>query len=382
MGVRMEKVHLNRFRTLTVFLLCSGALNIGLIATLVVFTLREARTPFAAVKINETGAEEAPNSSLLQALLQRSFPELVAYLTNRDPVEDGYLKRDLALSALCAAYFFDLEKAIGAAPLQKRRLFLSSEKYVELYPALSEEQFDAIVRYAYREKWPLTFEGLFHALKQKSPETREDSLCSALFSTAEFHSIQTLFQKTGAPVDPHVLLSLLAEAPWEPLRRFLEGQSKLLDLSLERRRSFLLEYLSYGSPSAARLLLKTDFSFSKSRLQDAGILALLNLLEEPDDLAQRFCFDLLQSPRTDAVREKAADKLAQFFPGAPFLAGSLPEQTTPSLPHAARVKEHIVQEGDTLWKIARLHKVKLEDLVHRNALEKDRLVPGMVLSIP
>jgi LysM repeat protein len=45
-------------------------------------------------------------------------------------------------------------------------------------------------------------------------------------------------------------------------------------------------------------------------------------------------------------------------------------------------REHIVQEGESLWKISRQYKVKVEDLVQHNGLEKDRLLPGMVLMIP
>ncbi len=378
----MEKVRWNRLRLLTMSLIFSAALNIGLIVSLVLSSFEGLKSVFAMVSVESKTGESPANLPLLYSLLNLSFPELVVYLTNREPVEDGYLKRDLALSALCAAHFFDLEKALSATALQKRSIAVSSERKIELYPALSDEQYEAIVRYAYQEKWPLTFEGLFRALKQSSPEGVEESLCAAFFATAEFHSIQTLFQRTGSPVDPYVLLSLLAEAPWEPLRRFLAEQAKLLDLSLDKRRSFLLEYLSYGSSSAASLLLKTDFAFSKSRLQDAGILALLDLLKDSSDLSKRFCLDLLQSPRSDVVREKAADTLSQFFPEeASFTIPSQDPLSGMAL-KALRTGEHVVQEGDTLWKISRQYKVKLEELVQMNALEKDLLVPGMVLYIP
>ncbi|MBM3184482.1 MAG: LysM peptidoglycan-binding domain-containing protein, partial [Chlamydiae bacterium] len=309
--------------------------------------------------------------------------------------------RDLALSSLIKAHFFNLEKAL-ATPLSQKRVVSVSGKKIELYPGLTEDQYEAIIRFAYQEKWPLTTKGLFIALKNRlSQGLQDESLFSALMTTSEFHKVQVLFQKTGAEEDPKTLLSLLTDGSWEMLEKFSQEQSELLDLSLEKRRSFLMNYLAFRSKNAATLLLKTDLLFTKTRLSDPGILSILELLSDPSDLVKQFCIDLLHSPRSDAIREAAGLTLYRFSGEAPpvpfdsqvalerFSQASILEKPKPSTPTqkeksstSFRSKEHVVQEGETLWKISRQYKVKVDEIMRMNGLEKESLVPGMILRVP
>jgi LysM repeat protein len=48
----------------------------------------------------------------------------------------------------------------------------------------------------------------------------------------------------------------------------------------------------------------------------------------------------------------------------------------------AAYRQHVVKEGESLWKIARLYKAKVDEIVKLNELEKDKLYPGMTLQIP
>ena len=43
---------------------------------------------------------------------------------------------------------------------------------------------------------------------------------------------------------------------------------------------------------------------------------------------------------------------------------------------------HIVKDGDTLWKIARIYKVEIDELIQMNNLDNDKILPGkeMVIS--
>ncbi len=390
----------DKFRILTIALIFSGALNIGL-AMALVFSALQDDVPAAAAKLAaRPSLAEPANRQLLSDMLQLSFSELIATLTNRDPVEDGYTKRDLALSALTAAHFFNLEKALSTLPRQKRALHLTEEQTVELYPGLTDEEFQAIIRYAYQEKWPLTSKGLFSALQKWPKNGRDQSLCEAFFATPEFYALQALFQKTGAPQDPHLLLDLALDGSWEHLDHFALAQAKELDLSLDKRRSLLLSYLALRSPSAAMLLLKSDFPFAKSRLVDDGVLLLIDLLREKSPEGERFCQEQLQSPRADVVWKAAAEKLYAFAgeavplpidlpaaiarfaaAGAAPLAPPLPAPLQKAVSRSVS-REYTVQDGDTLWKIARQHKVTVDELIQSNGMEKDRLVPGMVLRIP
>lgn len=388
---------MNRFRILTIGLIFSGALNVGLIATMI-FSYFETSSLSAISTFKEQTQTNAPeNRRLLLTMSRFSFPELVAYLTNRELQEEGYTKRDLALAALVSFHSFDLQKALSASPIQKRQFSLSSDQTVELYPGLNDEQYEAIIRFAYQEKWPLTSQGLFRMLKKWPKNTRDLSLIQSFLATPEFHILQVLFQRTGAPQDDSLLLDLVCEGNWEMLSGLIQEQTKGLDLSVDKRRSLLLDYIAHQSCTAAKLLIKTDFHFAKTRFKDESLLVFLSLLKEKCPDTEKFCMDLLHSSHQNAVCHSAAEKLYAFageeapvpldLQAVKMRFGFSPSVTSSPSLQKSEIKinqplEHIVKEGENLWKIARLHKVKVDDIIRLNNLEKDRLFPGMVLRIP
>jgi LysM repeat protein len=252
--------------------------------------------------------------------------------------------------------------------------------------------------------------GLFELL-QKIPSPREESLCQAFVMTSEFGAIQLLFQKTDAPQEISTLIDLASESTWGLINGFAKEQAQLLDLSIEKRRRFLLSCLAQRSKTAAKLLLQTDFAFVAKRLDDSGICDLLSLLTESSEEANNFCIALLTSVRADSVRIAAATKLYGLHgemvpvpldvPGAigrfcPKLSSnqeiaqviSDPAPVVVAPPKAAPVQSakavcyHTVAEGETLWKIARQYKIKVEDLVQLNGIENGKLYPGMTLQVP
>jgi hypothetical protein len=339
---------------------------------------------------------QTTNGQLIGSMSRLTFRELVSFLTNRDLVEEGYSKRDLAIAALVAYHHFNIERALSAPPSQVRTLVLSGDQKIDVFPGLAEEQFEAIIRFAYQEKWPLTAKGLFsHLQSRKSP--RDESLEQAFLLTPEFYALQVLFQKTDAPQEPATLLNLISEGSWDLLEKFTRDQSQILDFSADKRRLLLLSYLSLHSSTAANLLLKTDFVFALKRLEDRGILDLLALLKKQTEEGTKFCAELLRSPRSDAILRAAAMTLYAYageMPAAPIdpkavLARFAPESTpaiaqpepTPVQPAPAS-RFHIVKDGESLWKISRQYKVKVDEIVKLNALEKDSLFPGMTLKLP
>lgn len=397
----MEQGFAKRFRIMTFSLIFSGALNIGLLATC--FIRQESANSFAfegALQKN-SGESTVSNLTALNAMSKLSFRELVTLLTNRELVEEGYTKRDLALAGLVAYRHFNLEKALGAAPEQKR-IVMAASGPVELYPALTEEQFEAVIRFAYREKWPLMSRGLFELL-QKIPNPREETLCQAFALTSEFGALQLLFQKTESPQEMRALIDLATEGSWDLLSGFAKEQAQLLDLSIEKRRRLLLSYLAQRSKTAVKLLLTTDFEFALKRLDDRGISDMLSLLQENFEEGRLFCTALVSSARADFVRETAAEKLYSFVGMAAPTAADLDKVaalvrvkeaavvTSPSAPVAASPVVtpspkanlyHTVAEGETLWNIARRYKVKVEELVQVNGIENGKLYPGMTLQVP
>ena len=382
---------IRKFRILTVCLIFSVAINIGALAIGVAYLVQDQNEalsyPPPALRM-AAAAEETTNQKLLLHYDRLSFRELAALLTNADFVEEGYRKRDLALSALVSKHFFHLEKALGAIPAQQR-IFEAKGVSFSLFPGLTDDQFQAIIRFAYLEKWPLTGQGLF-ALLQKSKQPRDASLVQAFSLTPEFYALSALFQKNQPQAE---LVALACEGTWPMLEGLLLEQSQMLDLSVEKRRRLLLSYLAFQSPAAASLLIQTDFDFALKRLEDKGILDLLLSLEKADAPPLRaFCLELLKSPRSDAIWHKSAELLYRAegeglpepFERSAALArfGLAEAKPLPPAVVPQPKRHHTVQEGETLWKIARQYKVTVDRIVHLNGLEKETIRTGMILQIP
>ncbi len=352
----------DKFRVVTIALIFSIALNIGLLLTLGFSAYEKSRDSIPTAKLILPSPEVS--HELISEMLKLSFPELLVYLTDKTTLTQGYLKRDLALAALAFAHDFNLEKALSSQLPQNALIEIADGKRIAIYPGLNDEQFEAIIRFGYQEKWPLTAKGLFHALKAWPKETRDSSLSDAFFATAEFYAVQVLFQKTGMPLEPNQLLDLLIDGPWDAVASYYESQSRVLDLTVEKRRYFLQYYLSIGSKTAAKCILQGDYAYGLTQLTDDALLKILEF-----DGRERLCQDLLRSQRSVEIKDAANQRLSSFT------------KREKQVVKPTSI-EHIVQEGESLWKISRQYKVKVEDLIQHNGLEKDRLMPGMVLVIP
>lgn len=386
-----------RFRTLTLLLICSGALNIALFAALIVGWYETHRVGFDLSPLATSSQTLQPsNISYLSSLSQLHFRELVAQLTNRDVMEDGYLKRDLALAVLVANHFFYLEKALEGQAIQRRPVQLLDGRTLELYPGLSEEEFQAIVRYAYQEKWPFTPKGLFLLLKKGSAGC-DLTLQQAFVLSPEFHAVRVLFQQSGAMVEEGLLVKMILEGEWDMLETFVAEEALQLNLSAERRREILLRYVARSSLTAATLLVRHDASCVLKQCEDRMALHWLALFPEKSEEGRSLALELLKSPRSDEVHRQSALFLFRYAgeePSVPlsvmdararFLSSVESKAVVKSaLPKEASIKKrvHIVREGESLWKISRQYKVKLEELMSLNGLEQERLLPGMELFIP
>lgn len=418
-----EQHWVRKARLLTQVLIISITINLGLLAAFIGFALHDKQTSVAFEL--QPGAQTAvlsppTNEALLRSYSALSFQELLLLLENKEKMEQGYTKRDLALCALVAFHHFNLERALGGLAIQQRQIAFtdpSGEQRVEVasFPGLADYQYQAIIHYARTEKWPFTSQGLFFEL-QRQKGVPDPTLLEAFFLTSEFYTVSILFSKSGANVEKEALAELLAQGEWGQLREFTASQRLAQDLSLERRRSFLLSYFNQKSPRAAKILLDTDLDFALKQLDDAQILFLLSTMSEKTTQNEQVAKQLLTSPRSDAVLQKSALLLYAFsgeMPPSPYdhnvvLAKFAPEALPPpppapkapavttkkaaapakvapvkaSSPKAKALRTHVVQAGDNLWKIARKYRVSIESIKKQNRLDSEKLKVGRKLEIP
>lgn len=386
-----------RMRLLTHALLLSGGLNIGLLATFFYFVLKdkEVLTTNGQVKQVEV-AKEKSNSDYLSNFAKLSFKELVPHLNSAEKVDEGYSRRDLALAALVKYHYFNLEKALPGQNLQKRKIIFSKdgkEEEIILFSALNEEQYKAIVQFAYSEKWPLTAPGLFLHLKEQKP--RDQSLEWAFALTAEFHSIRALFNREGEVFKPELILDLLCEMSWESIDKFVQEQNTLQDWSKERLRVFLLSAFEQNSTLATRLLVAFDAPYIVKKMSDEEVIKLLTNLSDSTE-NKNLCLELLQSARSDEVWKSSSAKLYAWaseemvepydhqkalerFLGVTVKRKTVTHNTVSGIAHE---RKYVVQVGDNPWKIARKNKVDVKALISANKLDGKNLRPGQELKIP
>lgn len=412
-----------RARFLTQLLVMSGALNIALLATFSFFLLKEkkkesALTPNPPPEIAaEKHVETLTNGEALRAYCDKSYQELLELLEDRQLVEDGYAKRDLALAVLAAFHHFNIERALGGATVTPRQILFSPHRHGEqidlaMFPGLSDEQFLAIISFAKTEKWPLTNQGLYFEIKrayssQKNFTSIEPTLLETFCLSPEFLAINTILSRAGCNLSQEEALRLVCEGNWSIIERFAAVQKYMQDFSPDRLRVLLMEYLDVHSKSAARIFLNYDAEFAVRRLQDDHILMILEEGKE-DNHALAFARALLCSMRGDRIYRSAASKLyasakeqmpekydhiatlRRFCPHVlrttapqPPLPAPVSVINQPKAPIPKKGKKtYVVQEGDSLWKIAKKHHVKIEAIMQANHLESEKLRPGKELQIP
>lgn len=423
-----------QIKKLSQALLISGILNVGILTLFFYWVIREVPpTPYCERKPATKKEQQAPlaiessNGDIIRLFRSLTLEQLVSRLNNNQMVENGYSQRDLALAALMTFHYFDLERALKE-PLPKQQRTIPFGKNVKgetveitIYPGLSEAHFQSMMEFAKQEKWPLTSKGLYRMLRKQGLQY-ETSLAEAFFMTPEFLHVEMLFQRSGVAISKQELLAILLQGNWNLLSTFAEQQRAVQDLSSPRRQRFLLDYIRHKSATAAQFILKSDGEFAAKKLDDKQVIAILDLAKERNEEVEKFAITLLTSPRNDFVRQAAAEKLFEiheiskpkeniyaealnrFVPqakGIPLVPPKPKKSTAtqkkltalktveakkkPELKQPIaimRATTHKVQEGDSLWKIAKKYKVSIESIKKTNHLKSDFLKPGTTLRIP
>lgn len=386
----------------------SVALNVALLTTLVFNSVKAKREGKGHVKENQwVSKKNAPLSltDLAHLYQGKNYQELVEMLEDETPLEEGYLTRDLALSVLYQKFDLDVERALLGQGIPVRHIPISdtanSEPFV-LISDLTDQQYGLIQNFIQNERWPLTSHGLFKRLLQH-PE--DESLKSAFYLSKEFMYIDALF--CSLSISKEVLLDILLSGEWKIISNFVENFHGTQDFSNPLRINFLSSYLELGSNLAAKLILEIDAQYALKKLSDSQVVALLSLMEQKTNLSENFALHLAIGNRKDWVRKEACRLLYhysnkelpepysyqdaigfltqkyQIHPIETFApAASFTVEEKEYIASSEAHKIYVVQEGDNLWKIAKKHKVGLEDLKELNHLNSDLIKVGMTLVIP
>ena len=451
-----SSLFIKRIHRLSQALIISGALNIGVLSMLLYWMLRERPpTPYCELKPASFEQQQIPLADqrgcpeVLTQLSQLSVSQLINRLSHTRQIENGYAERDLALACLMAFHHFDIQRALpkNAQPQQKRLLAWKpkgedSSATLIVYPDLTQQQFDSLIKFAKNERWPFTAQGLFSLLQvQKEKNDLNETLIETFVLTPEFWTVELLFNRSGQHANKQEILTLLLEGNWIILKQFVDQQRQVHDSSDARRQKFLLDYLKEGSQSAAILLLKIEWDFSVKKLNDQQAIAILQLMPTHQTESMQFAKEMLLSPRSTKVWQQASqwlytcsgepmpkkwnhqEALARFVSEKPInaliskpigitpIASPLPmvhpkvmvpepiksapppqiapiATKQPSInrkilpPSPAKLCVYVIQERDSLWKIARRFGVKVEELKVLNEMKSDLLKPGTTLKIP
>lgn len=309
---------------------------------------------------------------LFDALSQE---ELIRHLTDKRWVEDGLKMRDLALAVLVEKNGFDIQRGLGHLP--ESRIWQFENIFLPIFLSVSDAEFVALEAFGKREQWPILPQKMLQILQEK--KVSDPRLEETFMLTESFQKLARALSKA----DVKLVLQMVLEGDWELLNSVSEHPTS------ENRQKILLAYLDKDSPAAALLLLQLEPYFAFKQLDDDYVLKTLRLLKERNALTVKFALSMLASPRGEAVKELAMQRLASFTEKTAFLTSLLPQKPKPGrapsepIPPFKQGRNYTVQSGDNLWKIAKRCNVSLSELKKHNRLtDDDVLQPGLVLKIP
>ena len=344
----------------------------------------------------QSGKEQPTLTKSLQELRDLDFQALVAILDDSTSVGEGYTRQALALSMLAHKHYFDVGRALGHT-VPVRRLFTYISEEIVLYPDLSPTDFAACRQFALQEKWPKTCEGLLVQYK----EAQDPLLKETILQTVEYRTVEILLTR-GTDISRDAIFDLVLAVEYNKVKNLHQEMVKAQDFSPEVRRGFLVALL----PHSAQILFKTDPRFAAHSLSDKEVLALLTALEKNPVYAREYALELLDSPRSKVIWNRAflflceslqlnpqtesrAQLLKRFGRALPQKTVAVAPASTPKKPAPVvqpkpqpKVLTHVVQQGDTLWHLSKRYGIDIQKIKQYNKLTSDALKPGTTLKIP
>lgn len=373
-------------------LVLSVALNVALLGVFFYYLIRDNPLHFCYRPKEIVKSQHPPiPPGFLDRLPAVSFGHLLELLNDDRKMEYGFCVREVALGALAAFHDFDVERGLGRGRLSKHIWEYEGKRFL-LFPGLSEADFETLKIFAHAEQWPLTCQGLFKRIRDSGLENCDSGLIGFFCHTPEFVLFETLFARTRLPIQKRSVLNLALEGGWEKFAAFIAEQQAGVDFSHEARQKVLLGAIDEGSKTAAYLLLITDAPFAAHQLDDVHLAHVLDLLTAKTQESLQFAQTVAASSRIDPVRQKAMARISEYTGNAPGeVAGHFYEkpgqkdlrpvfrQAPPAAPPSG---SHVVQEGESLWIIARKYKISTDALMEANQMQNSVIRPGKTLKIP
>ena len=363
-SVDLEK----KIKFLIVALSISGAFNVALLINFSFLAFKQNTTAIQEFTTTNQTVVVKEITTTLKDLLDQPMDRLVVLLNDGTSLEEGYKIRDLALAILVNYHYLNIEKALPGLDVQKRVAIFEKKDTGEqfeiiLFPGLSKDHFVAISKFVNSEKWPYTSEGLFFELK-KNGLGCERSLKDTFYKTTQFELIEILFKRSEIKASSEVVLKLLLDADFSILDQQVTKLKHKGELTKDILVEFLKEYLRFNSTSAANLLIEADANHVLKNFEDGELKKLIKLLKNKNQVTLKFLQGVMSSLRSDDIRKEAA-------------------KNPPLEISSSKIKKYTIKEGDTLWGIAKVHKVSVQKILELNQIEKNKpLQIGKSLNIP
>ena len=419
-----------RIRWYTQWLVLSLVGNAALLTALVWLSWSH-RSDSLVLTLNPKAHPAQPTlGQALHQLNALNWDQLVNKLKDPTPLEFGFSQRDVALSRLVDHFGLDLARALGRWPQQQRAAQLGSMS-MTLFPGLDDAAYQRITRLIESERFPLTAAGCIRWLRDRpdlDARDRKDLLVCLGHSDA-WRLVEELFQSVPPARTRVQLVDLAIEADWKPFASFWDHQRHARDLSVEQRFGLLTECMEAGSSLAARWLMEEGSQWAQKRLTDPQLLQMISLREVDPGALKPLLRTILASPRSDGIRQFAAQRLyaldgeeppqpmslsaalerycpevAPAFaahcapkhvattapvrgvmaaaPAQPTPIPAAKQQERPQKPSKKNLRVIQVRAGDTLQKIAKKYGVSVAEIRKLNEMHSDKLTSGSTLLLP
>ena len=391
-----------KVRNLSHLLIFSVSLNMALGVSFVLWQ-REKKIQQKEIFFSTEEMQLKNPAESLQKFFTSSFAELAAALEDKTKMQDGFTYRDFALATLINFHDLDIKRALSGFNLQMRNVSFvhtqGGENFsLKIVVGLEDHHYVLISAYIREHPWPQTPKGLFALLKEKREEA-PTSLVTTFFATPEFYAVYTMLHRMLPDLAMEKVLLMLLDGSYEMLQ---ESYQLLQEHAATNSfvHGFFKRYLKAYSSYAASIWVDYDSDDLIRQLDDETLLEITSSLRENTPKIHAFLKKIITSIRKDAVREAAAKKiyefsgldtpeiydhekvLSQIFPKAPLIHSLKPHNEPPKTLFGKEVKTHIVQSGDSLWKVARRYNTSIEAIKKFNHLRSDLLRPGQELDIP